>query len=129
MADALLRHVVQHHARDSQARVRAELSRLRLPDVRGWCAGGSLHSLFSGASGLPRERSPPWREPGRAWAVSARRQALTSEAPMNSPTSQKFLSVVGIAGAFLVVAILVGVMLTKNRPAPLDQSKIDQRKA
>ena len=48
---------------------------------------------------------------------------------MNPPANQKVLSVVGIAGAFAVVAALVGVMVTKNRPAPLDQSKIDQRKA
>src|SRR5262245_40940527 len=49
---------------------------------------------------------------------------------MNSnPSNQKLLSFVGIAGAFLIVAALVGVMLWKNQPPPLDQKRIAERKA
>jgi len=47
---------------------------------------------------------------------------------MNSPGNQKLLSFLGIAGAFLIVAVLVGVMLSYNRPPPLDSTRIDQRK-
>jgi hypothetical protein len=48
---------------------------------------------------------------------------------MNSPGNQRLLSFVGIAGAFLVVAGLVGVMRNSNPPPPLDQNRVAQRKA
>jgi hypothetical protein len=49
---------------------------------------------------------------------------------MNSnPSNQKLLSFIGIAGAFLIVAVLAAVMVSKNQPPPLDQKRIAERKA
>ena len=46
-----------------------------------------------------------------------------------TPRNQRLFSFLGILAAFLVVAVLVGVMLSYNRPPPLDQGRVAQRKA
>lgn len=45
------------------------------------------------------------------------------------PGNQRLFSALGVLAAFLIVAVLVGVMLSSNRPPPLDQSRIAERKA
>jgi hypothetical protein len=42
--------------------------------------------------------------------------------------NHKIVTFLGILGAFLVVAVLVGVMKYYTRPAPLNQARIDERK-
>lgn len=42
--------------------------------------------------------------------------------------NQKIVSFFAILGAFLVVAVLVGVMKYYTRPAPLNQARIEERK-
>jgi len=58
-------------------------------------------------------------------------KSIESERPdMNSnPSNQKLLSFIGIAGAFLIVAVLAAVMVSKNEPPPLDQKRVAERKA
>jgi len=48
---------------------------------------------------------------------------------MNSTRDQKVFSFLGILAAFLIVAALVGVMRSYNRPPALDQSRVAQRRA
>jgi hypothetical protein len=49
---------------------------------------------------------------------------------MNSSSGQqRVFSFLGILAAFLTVAALVAVMRSYNRPPPLDQSRVAQRKA
>ena len=49
---------------------------------------------------------------------------------MNGDTccSQKTISFLGILGAFLIVAVLVGAMKYYTRPAPLNQARVEERK-
>ena len=42
--------------------------------------------------------------------------------------NQKIVTFLGILGAFLVVAALVGAMKYYTRPAPLNQARIEERK-